>query len=72
MRQTAAAVLQYVHRWLEGALGSAPPFAGAVPPLVAAAGLYQAGQYRACANVVLDVIGALQRARWAYPNLPPL
>jgi len=72
MRQQAAALLQHVYRWLETVVPAAPQLSGSVGPLLTAVQLYQAQQYGACLDQANAVITSLQRARWAYPTLPPL
>lgn len=71
-RQQAAALLQHAYRWLETTVPAAPQLSSLVAPTVTAVQLYQAQQYAASLRQVNAVIGAMQQARWAYPNLPPL
>jgi hypothetical protein len=72
LRQQAAALLQHVYRWLEATAPVAPQVLGVVPMLVTAVALYEAREYPVCLNQVQAAIGALQQARWTFPNLPPL
>jgi tRNA A58 N-methylase Trm61 len=71
-REQAAALLQHTYRWLDEAVVDVPQLADAIPAVVAAVQLYQAGQYSPCLNQITAVVGSLQQARGAFPALPPL